>query len=80
MKLVDNFLLGERLLFLKTGDIFALPQSGGSSTLLTELWKIALNPGASCFAQFLSIMFEMLSGPIAFDVVFFVIVSHHQAF
>ena len=56
---------------MKTGDIFALSQLGGSSPLLTELWKIALNPGASCLAQFLSIMFEMLSGPIAFDVFMF---------
>ena len=56
---------------LKTGDILALTESGGSSPLLIELWKIALNPGASCFVQFFSIMFEMLSGPVAFDVFIF---------
>ena len=48
--------------------MLALTQSGGSSPLFTELWKIALNPGASCFAQVFSIMFEMLSGQIAFEV------------
>ena len=41
------------------------------SNSLQHTEEIALNPGANCFAQFLSIVFEMLSGPIAFDVFIF---------
>lgn len=53
------------------GDTLASVQSAGSSPLSTVVWNMALNPGASCFAQVFRMTLEILSGPTDLAVLIF---------